>query len=94
MTVSQARVTGTGFSFTGLTLPLTLTAGQVVVFNVSFAPTAAGNVTGNLSLTSNARDSPTLVSLSGTGVVPVLAVSPLTLMFQLAAERSAVKLNP
>jgi hypothetical protein len=69
VTISQAAITGTGFSFTGLTLPLTLTAGQTATFTVSFAPTVAGNVTGSLSLTSNATDSPNVVALSGTGVV-------------------------
>jgi hypothetical protein len=81
VTVSQANVTGTGFSFTGLTLPLTLSAGQTATLSASFAPTAAGNVTGSLSLTSNATDSPNVVLLSGTGVAPLLTVSPLTLTF-------------
>ena len=79
VTVSQAAVTGNGFSFTGPTLPLTLTAGHTATFNVSFAPTAAGNVPGTLSLTSNATNSPTVATLSGTGVAPVATVSPLAL---------------
>jgi hypothetical protein len=81
VTISQATIGGAGFSFTGLTLPLTLTAGQTVNLSVTFAPSAAGNVTGNLSLTSNATGSPTVVPLSGTGVAPVLAASPLNLTF-------------
>jgi len=45
ITVSQASVTGTGFGVSGLTLPLTLAAGQSQGFSVSFAPQTAGTVT-------------------------------------------------
>src|SRR5258707_13979536 len=51
--VSQANVTGTGFSITGLTLPATLTAGQSVTFTATFAPTATGAVSGNLVILSD-----------------------------------------
>jgi hypothetical protein len=81
VTVSQAAVTGNGFSFTGPTLPFTLTASQTGTFNVSFAPAAAGNVSGSLSLTSNASNSPNVVPLSGTGVTPILTLSPLAMTF-------------
>ncbi len=67
--ISQATVTGTGFSVSGLSLPLTLGAGQSVSFNVAFAPQAGGAVTGYLAVTSNASNS-LGVSLAGTGVTP------------------------
>jgi len=67
VTVSQANATGAGFSLSGLSLPTTLAAGQSATFQVKFAPTAAGSVTGSLSLTSNASNSPTTIALSGTG---------------------------
>ena len=68
VTVSQVTTTGTGFSVTGPTLPLTLSAGQNASFIVMFAPTASGIVTGNLSIVSNATDSPNLDPLSATAV--------------------------
>lgn len=68
VTVSQASVTGTGFSITGLQLPLTLTAGQSAGFNVVFTPASAGNIAGNLSVVSNATNSPAVIPVSGTGV--------------------------
>jgi fibronectin type 3 domain-containing protein len=68
LTVSQANVTGTGFSISGLSLPLTMAAGQSGTFTVAFTPTVAGSATGSLSVVSNASDSPTAVSLSGTGI--------------------------
>src|SRR5260370_26234203 len=36
--------------------------------NVAFAPLAAGNVIGSVSVASNATNSPTMIALSGTGV--------------------------
>jgi fibronectin type 3 domain-containing protein len=45
----------------------TLAAGQSVPVTVQFAPTAAGAVSGNISLTSNATNSPATLGLSGSG---------------------------
>ncbi len=83
VTISQANVTGAGFSVTGLTLPVTVAAGASRTITVRFAPTAAGAVSGSVSLVSNASNTPTTVSLSGTGATPVatLAASPASLSF-------------
>src|SRR5205814_321872 len=83
ITVSQANVSGgSGFSISGLNLPLTLIAGQSFTFGTTFAPTSAGSVTGTTSLTSDASNSTLTISLSGTGTVPgQLSVSPSTLDF-------------
>lgn len=83
VTITSASATGAGFSFTGLTLPLTLAAGQSSTFNARFAPAAAGNVSGNISLVSNASNSPTLLLLSGNGVAVVntLTANPTSLNF-------------
>jgi hypothetical protein len=80
VTVTQATTTGTGFSVTGLTLPLTLAAGQTVNFSVAFAPQAAGSATGNIAFASNA---PAVnLPLSGAGVAPAtLAATPASLNF-------------
>jgi hypothetical protein len=69
--ISQANVTGAAFSISGLTLPLTLNAGQNTTFTAKFAPTSAGIVTGSVSVVSDASNSPTALSLSGTGTVGV-----------------------
>jgi fibronectin type 3 domain-containing protein len=68
VTISQDSVTGTGFSISGPTLPLTLSAGQNTDFSVTFAPTAGGSVTGSASILSNATNSPGNELLSGTGI--------------------------
>jgi hypothetical protein len=67
VTISQANVTGSGFSSTGLTLPATLTSGQSVTFTARFTPAATGAVSGNLAIVSDASNSPLNVALSGTG---------------------------
>lgn len=83
VSISQATISGTGFSLAGLSLPLTLAPGASSSFSISFAPAAAGAVSGGLSLTSNAPTSPLAVALSGTGVAQTLQVSasPASLSF-------------
>jgi hypothetical protein len=68
LTITAANVSGTGFSTSGLTLPLSVNPGQSSTFNAVFQPSAAGSVTGSISLVSNAPGSPTAIGLSGTGV--------------------------
>ncbi len=68
VTVSQATTSGSGFSVSGPSLPLTLASGQNTSFSVTFKPSATGSVTGDLSVVSNATNSPTVVSLSAAGV--------------------------
>ena len=81
VTISQVGISGTGFSLSGITAPVTLGAGQSVGFNVSFAPQSAASASGNVTITSDAT-SPTLtIPLSGTGTAAVgqLTVNPGTL---------------
>jgi hypothetical protein len=66
--ISRATVTGAGFSITGLSAPLTIPTGSNATFNAVFTPSASGSVTGSISLTSNAPNSPLAIALSGTGV--------------------------
>lgn len=69
VTVSGAAVTGSGFSVSGASFPLTLNPSQSAVLSVEFDPTAAGAVSGLLTIASNSSTgSSTAVGLSGTGV--------------------------
>lgn len=83
LTVSQASLAGTTFTYSGLALPLTLPAGGSSTFTVAFAPTSASSFYANLSLVNNSPSSPLVVSLSGTSVTPVLqlSASPTSLSF-------------
>jgi hypothetical protein len=83
VTISQATVSGNGFSLTGITVPLTIAAGSSATFNVAFNPSAAGSVTGTVTLVSNAPNSPLTIGLSGTGVTAtfLLTANPTGLSF-------------
>jgi hypothetical protein len=82
VTISQANVSGSGFSVSGLSLPATLAAGQSTKFNVTFAPQSSGAVSGTVSLVSNASNSTLKITLSGTGATPgILSASAQTLSF-------------
>jgi hypothetical protein len=82
VTVTQAQVSGTGFSVTGLTLPMTLKPGQSFTFGAAFKPTSGGNATGSISVVSDASNPTLTITLAGTAsVAGQLAVSPTSLSF-------------
>jgi hypothetical protein len=81
VTILQTTVSGAGFGVSGPSLPLILTAGQSATFNAIFTPTASGSVAGSVSIISSATNSPTNVSLSGTGVTLLLSGSPTSTIF-------------
>lgn len=73
VTVSAVTLAGTGFTLSGVTLPVTLNPGQSLTVNVAFLPVAAGLITGQLSVSSNATSGGTLViALGATGAIPYL----------------------
>jgi hypothetical protein len=82
VTISQVGISGTGFSFSGISAPVTLTSGQSASFNVTFTPASAGAVSGNLTITSNGSNPTLTIPLSGTGTAVApgqLTVTPATL---------------
>ncbi len=70
VTVSSASWNGNGFSVSGVTFPVTLKPGQSTSFTVTFAPQASGSVSGSISFVSNAANSPTTETFTGTGSQP------------------------
>ena len=71
--ISSAAASGSGFSVSGATFPLTLKPGQTATLSINFSPTAAGAVTGQVAISSNASSTPALISVSGTGGAPALS---------------------
>ena len=67
--ISQATMSGAGFSLSGITLPLTLGAGASSTLSVTFAPQSAGNVSGTATITSNASNPSVTLTATGTGVL-------------------------
>jgi hypothetical protein len=72
VTVYSGNVTGSAFGLSGLSFPVTIPAGQHVQFTATFTPSGNGVASGNISFTSDASNSPTIETLTGTGVPPAL----------------------
>jgi hypothetical protein len=68
VTVSQANVSGAGFTISGLSLPTTLAAGQSTAFTVTFKAQSGGAAAGALSLTSDASNGLLAIPLAATAV--------------------------
>lgn len=66
VTVSSASLNGQAYSINGISFPLTLTAGQSVPFTVTFGPQVSGTSSGGISFVSDASNSPTTETLTGT----------------------------
>jgi hypothetical protein len=85
VTISAATASGTGFSVSGVTFPVTLNPSQSVTLQAKFDPTVAGAAAGQLTVSSDSTSGGTTnVAFSGTGTVaatPQLLVSAKSLPF-------------
>ena len=83
LTIAQVSANGSAYSVSGLNAPATIAAGASSTFSVLFAPTTAGSLTGSVTISSNAPNSPNAVALSGTGVAAsvTLSASPTSVSF-------------
>jgi hypothetical protein len=76
VTASAATLTGTGFTLSGATFPVTLNPSQALTLYVLFDPAAAGAATGQLTITSNSSTNGTaVIGLNGTGTPPEVDLS-------------------
>lgn len=67
VTISSVSSTSSQFNLGGLTLPLTIAAGQSAPFSITFAPQASGTASGSFSFVSSASNSPSTETVTGTG---------------------------
>ena len=67
VTISQVGISGAGFTLSGISTPVTLTAGQAASFSVTFAPQSAGSASGSVTVSSNGSNPTLTIPLSGTG---------------------------
>ena len=86
LNITQAAGPGTGFGLSGLALPLTVAPGKSATFTVSFTPTSGASSASSLTLVSNAPTSPTMIPLSGSGLAPVLQLTPSTTSLSFGSE--------
>lgn len=68
VTISGVSVSGPGFTASGSASGLTVGPRQSTSVGATFTPFTTGNLTGSLTITSNAQNSPVTIALSGTGV--------------------------
>jgi hypothetical protein len=79
--ITKMTASGAGFSYSNFAATETLLAGQSIHVTVTFTPTAAGNATGSLLITSNASNSSASIPLAGTGVQSQISVTPASISF-------------
>lgn len=66
LTISGVSISGAGFSSSGVSSGLILASGQSSTLDVTFDPSATGNMTGSVAITSNVSSG--AVALSGSGI--------------------------
>jgi len=67
VTVASADWSGSGYSVSGVSFPLSVAAGQSTQYTVTFTPPAAGSSPGGISFVSNASDASLQQTFSGAG---------------------------
>jgi hypothetical protein len=81
-TITISSVTASaGFGATGVIAGQQIAAGGSATVTASFAPTAAGTVSGSITVSSNATNSPLVISVSGTGTQAALSANPSSINF-------------
>src|SRR5262250_3661667 len=76
VTVSSSSASNSAFSLSGFTLPVTLAAGQILPFTATFAPTATGTASANISFfTSNSTSVSETASGSGATIQHIVDLS-------------------
>jgi len=91
VTVSSAGMTGTEFSLSGISFPLTIASGQSVSFGVTFAPKVSGSTSATLTFASNAVNGSVAESFSGSGTAP--AQHSVTLNWNASSSSNVVGYN-
>jgi hypothetical protein len=75
VTISQVNLAGSAFSNSGVSLPISLAAGQSSTFTVQYSPKSAGATSGSVSIVSNAAQTTSTIALSGTGIASTQTLS-------------------
>ena len=75
VTITKLNVSNPQFAVASTALPLSLPSGQAANISVSVKPTAAGNMSGTLSVGVDSATAPMVLNLSATGVSPQQQIS-------------------
>jgi hypothetical protein len=71
VTISNVTISGAGYTASGVPSGQIVAPGHTATLNVTFAPAGTGPLSGSVTVTSNATNSPGFITLSGTGVQSV-----------------------
>lgn len=94
LTIYNDKSTGSGYTISGITLPVTLAVGQSYTFSVTFTPTTSGTVSGSASVGSKNWVNSFAIPLTGTGTsAGSLSVSPASLSFGNVTEGTTSSLS-
>ena len=93
VSVSQAVLTGTGFSMTGLTMPVSLAAGKSTSFSVKFLASKTGNVDGSVSFMTDAAHRAVMLPLHGAASSTTPDVSSITISPAVASPAPSAKVQ-
>jgi len=69
--ITSVGISNAEFVVSGISLPMTLPAGQSASFTVVFTPQSSGAASGSLSLASNSSSATTVQSMTGTGTAAI-----------------------
>jgi uncharacterized membrane protein len=81
LTITKETVSGSSFSVSGLSVPLTIEPAKSVTVTLKFAPEISGSFSGYLALTSDASNSSVSLAMTGTGLAPALRATPASASF-------------
>jgi hypothetical protein len=79
VTISNVSISGAGFAAAGMSTGQVLTPGQTATLDLTFAPSATTAVTGSVTVSSSATNSPAIISLSGVGAQAQASSNQVTL---------------
>lgn len=79
--VASAVISGAPFAIAGDNCGQSVPPGSTCQINATFSPGAAGAQSGSMTVTSDASNSPTVVSLTGTGTAPGVSLAPSPVAF-------------
>jgi hypothetical protein len=75
VTISNVSISGPGVSASGVSSGVVLASGQTASLDVTFSASSTGNVTGGVTIVSNASDSSLTIPMSASGVSPAVSLS-------------------
>jgi len=75
VTISSVGVSTSQFSLSGLSLPVTISPGSSISYQLTFAPATSGTAAANVTFISNASNSPSVESVSGSATAPQHSVA-------------------